>query len=144
MMVARVVTGFGAGTLTVLRTYAATASVPRDRLRVVSLGTAGFVLGLSFGPALQAGFTPIGDDGYHVGPLVLNMYTVPAFFMVIISLISCVVVVTLFKEDYAGIVKKDGDGENLFVVVPKYDVLPAVICIYLWIIVCMVGVNIEV
>ncbi|PIO73604.1 hypothetical protein TELCIR_04423 [Teladorsagia circumcincta] len=53
MMVARVVTGFGAGTLSVLRAYAATASVPRDRLRAVSLGTAGFVLGLSFGPAIQ-------------------------------------------------------------------------------------------
>ncbi|KHJ84842.1 hypothetical protein OESDEN_15439 [Oesophagostomum dentatum] len=53
MMGARLLTGFGAGTLSVLRAYAATASVPRDRLRAVSFGTAGYVLGLSFGPAIQ-------------------------------------------------------------------------------------------
>ncbi|KIH56141.1 hypothetical protein ANCDUO_13682, partial [Ancylostoma duodenale] len=53
MMGARLMTGFGAGTLSVLRAYAATASVPRDRLRAVSFGTAGYVLGLSFGPAIQ-------------------------------------------------------------------------------------------
>ncbi|EPB66547.1 hypothetical protein ANCCEY_14363 [Ancylostoma ceylanicum] len=53
MMAARLMTGFGAGTLSVLRAYAATASVPRDRLSAVSFGTAGYVLGLSFGPAIQ-------------------------------------------------------------------------------------------
>ncbi|KAK5968387.1 MFS domain-containing protein, partial [Trichostrongylus colubriformis] len=106
MMVARVITGFGAGTLSVLRAYAATASVPRDRLRAVSLGTAGFVLGLSFGPALQAAFTPIGPVGLHMGSIVLNMYTVPAFFMVVVSMVGCVVIVTLFEEDYAGIIDK--------------------------------------
>ncbi|KAK6041925.1 hypothetical protein COOONC_20570 [Cooperia oncophora] len=112
MMAARVVTGFGAGTLSVLRAYAATASVPRDRLRAVSLGTAGFVLGLSFGPAIQAAFTPIGDVGTHLGSIVLNMYTVPAFFMVVVSIIGCVIVVTLFEEEYAGIVKKDEKGSD--------------------------------
>ncbi|KHJ96799.1 hypothetical protein OESDEN_03234 [Oesophagostomum dentatum] len=53
MMGARLVTGFGAGTLSVLRAYAATASLPSDRLRAVSFGTAGMVLGLSAGPAIQ-------------------------------------------------------------------------------------------
>ncbi|EPB66590.1 hypothetical protein ANCCEY_14318 [Ancylostoma ceylanicum] len=80
-MAARLMTGFGAGTLSVLRAYAATASVPRDRLSAVSFGTAGYVLGLSFGPAIQAVFTPIGEVGFKIGPVVLNMYTVPAFFM---------------------------------------------------------------
>ncbi|KAK6027811.1 hypothetical protein OSTOST_06157 [Ostertagia ostertagi] len=96
MMVARVVTGFGAGSLSVLRAYAATASVPRDRLRAVSLGTAGFVLGLSFGPAIQAAFTP-WDIGIHMGRIVLNMYTVPAFFMVLVSIIGCVIVAISFE-----------------------------------------------
>ncbi|RCN35828.1 hypothetical protein ANCCAN_18297 [Ancylostoma caninum] len=115
MMGARLMTGFGAGTLSVLRAYAATASVPRDRLRAVSFGTAGYVLGLSFGPAIQAVFTPIGEVGFNIGSIVFNMYTVPAFFMVILSVICCFIVQFLFKEEYAGILKEeDKKGGILF------------------------------
>ncbi|KAK6053134.1 hypothetical protein COOONC_09363 [Cooperia oncophora] len=66
MLFARLLTGFGAGTLSVLRAYAATASTPRDRLSSVSFGTAGYVLGLSFGPAIQeeyAGIIEKNKDG---------------------------------------------------------------------------------
>ncbi|KIH46427.1 hypothetical protein ANCDUO_23521 [Ancylostoma duodenale] len=113
MMGARLMTGFGAGTLSVLRAYAATASVPRDRLRAVSFGTAGYVLGLSFGPAVQAVFTPIGEVGFSIGSVVFNMYTVPAFFMVILSVICCFIVQFLFKEEYAGILKEEDKKDSL-------------------------------
>ncbi|EPB66812.1 hypothetical protein ANCCEY_14095 [Ancylostoma ceylanicum] len=138
MMGSRLVTGFGAGTLSVLRAYAATASLPRDRLRAVSFGTAGMVLGLSVGPAIQAVFTPVGETGFMIGPVIFNMYTLPAFFM------------TLFEETYAGILmEEDSSGDvsyekKQFTVVPKYDLIPALICIYLWIVTCMVAINIEV
>ncbi|VDN19312.1 unnamed protein product [Cylicostephanus goldi] len=107
MLGARLLTGFGAGTLSVLRAHAATASVPKDRLRAVSFGTAGYGLGLSFGPAIQAVFTPIGEYGARIGALVFNMYTVPAFFMVILSVICCFVVQFLFKEEYSVIKQED-------------------------------------
>ncbi|EYC35217.1 hypothetical protein Y032_1109g3619, partial [Ancylostoma ceylanicum] len=144
MMGSRLVTGFGAGTLSVLRAYAATASLPRDRLRAVSFGTAGMVLGLSVGPAIQAVFTPVGETGFMIGPVIFNMYTLPAFFMVFLSIISCVIVHTLFEETYAGILMEEDSSEKQFTVVPKYDLIPALICIYLWIVTCMVAINIEV
>ncbi|KAL6738138.1 hypothetical protein Aduo_011717 [Ancylostoma duodenale] len=132
------------GTLSVLRAYAATASVPRDRLRAVSFGTAGYVLGLSFGPAIQAVFTPIGEVGFRIGPVVLNMYTVPAFFMVILSIVCCLIVQIFFKEEYAGIIKEEDKKDDLNIVIPKFDVVSALICIYLWVVSCMVATNIEV
>ncbi|VDL72390.1 unnamed protein product [Nippostrongylus brasiliensis] len=145
MMVARLVTGFGAGTLSVLRAYMATASSPKDRLRAVSFGTAGMVLGLSFGPALQAAFTPIGEEGFRIGPVLMNMYTLPSFFMVLLSILCCILVETFFVEEYAGIItEEDRNGEASFLVIPKFDIVPALICIYLWVITCMVAINIEV
>ncbi|CAJ0604380.1 unnamed protein product [Cylicocyclus nassatus] len=144
MLGARLLTGFGAGTLSVLRAYAATASVPKDRLRAVSLGTAGYVLGLSFGPAIQAVFTPIGEYGARVGILVFNMYTVPAYFMVVLSVISCFVIQFLFKEEYAGIISEEDKEGNPYMVIPNFDIVPALICIYLWVVSCMVATNIEV
>lgn len=62
--------------------------------------------------SLQAVFTPIGEGGFNIGRVILNMYTVPAFFMVILSVICCFIVHFLFKEEYAGIIKeedKNGD-----------------------------------
>ncbi|KIH65198.1 hypothetical protein ANCDUO_04482 [Ancylostoma duodenale] len=41
------------GTLGVLRSFIATASTSEDRVRAVSLGTAGLTTGLSLGPAIQ-------------------------------------------------------------------------------------------
>ncbi|ETN76999.1 hypothetical protein NECAME_00525 [Necator americanus] len=35
-------------------------------------------------------------------------------------------------------------AESQFTVVPKYDLIPALICIYLWVVTCMVSINIEV
>ncbi|VDK46206.1 unnamed protein product [Cylicostephanus goldi] len=133
MLGARLLTGFGAGTLSVLRAYAATASVPKDRLRAVAFGTAGYAV-----------FTPIGEYGARIGALVFNMYTVPAFFMVILSVICCFVVQFFFKEEYAGIISDEDKGGNPFMVVPKFDIVPALICIYLWVVSCMVATNIEV
>ncbi|KJH43777.1 transporter, major facilitator family protein, partial [Dictyocaulus viviparus] len=142
MMFSRLTTGFGAGTLSVLRAYTATASVPRDRLRAVSFGTAGLVLGLSSGPAIQAIFTIIGEDGFTIGSMIFNMYTLPAFFMVLLSFVCSVVVITIFKEDYVGIINQDKDkSDESYVVIPKFDLIPALICIYLWIIASMVEIN---
>ncbi|EYC36580.1 hypothetical protein Y032_0881g2839 [Ancylostoma ceylanicum] len=89
-------------------------------------------------------FTPIGEVGFKIGPVVLNMYTVPAFFMVILSIVCCFIVQLLFKEEYAGIIKEEDKKDDPNIVIPKFDVIPALICIYLWVVSCMVATNIEV
>lgn len=55
MLFARFFTGLGVGNIAALRVYAATASTPKDRMRAISFGTGGFVLGISFGPVISVG-----------------------------------------------------------------------------------------
>ncbi|VDL72389.1 unnamed protein product [Nippostrongylus brasiliensis] len=109
------------GTLGVLRSFIGTASNRKDRVRAVSLGTAGQTTGLSLGPAIQICFLPLGSEGYYIGPIALNMYTSAAFFMCAISLLSVVLVNTLFVEDYAGIISDDEKKGDPFLVIPKFD-----------------------
>ena len=111
MIGARLITGFGTGCSSVLRAYCATAAVPKDRLSAIAYGTAGWVLGLSAGPVIQAMFTPVGN-GWTVMSLVMDMYTLPAYFMTILALLSCVFVVLFMEEEYAGIIDvKELDGK---------------------------------
>uniref|UniRef100_A0A183F0T6 MFS domain-containing protein n=1 Tax=Gongylonema pulchrum TaxID=637853 RepID=A0A183F0T6_9BILA len=76
----------------------------------LSIGIGSFVFGLSIGPALQALFTPLGRTGFHAGTVVFNMYTVPAFLMVIVSIASIILLYTVFKEQYSGILRSDKCG----------------------------------
>lgn len=58
-------------------------------------------------------FTPVGK-GWTVGALVLNMYTLPAFVMVVITVLSCPVMWFFLSEEYAGVIdKKEQESETL-------------------------------
>ncbi|CAI4224329.1 unnamed protein product [Auanema sp. JU1783] len=144
MIIARFVTGCGAGCLSVLRAYLSMASLPCDRLKAISFGTAGYVLGLSLGPAVQACFTPFGEQGVQFLSVQLNMYTLPGYFMVLLSFLSILVMKLFFIEEYAGIIDKSTLNEDEKVFIPKFDVIPALICIYLWMVINMIATNIEV
>ncbi|KAK0414256.1 hypothetical protein QR680_007231 [Steinernema hermaphroditum] len=144
MIAARFVTGFGSGNLGVLRAYTSTASTAADRNKAISMGIAGFVLGLSVGPAIQSVFTPVGKQGFHIGPVIFNMYTIPAYIMVIISLFAIGLLYTVFSENYAGILSKEDRSSDPFTVLPKFDPIAAGICIYLWFMQNSVSTNIEV
>ncbi|XGW29448.1 hypothetical protein V3C99_008901 [Haemonchus contortus] len=89
-------------------------------------------------------FTPVGEHGFRLGSVIFNMYTMPAFFMVLLSIVCCIIIKLFFKEEYAGIIEKKQDEGKNFMVIPKFDMVPAVICIYLWMVSCMVATNIEV
>uniref|UniRef100_F1L0I9 Major facilitator superfamily domain-containing protein 8 n=2 Tax=Ascaris TaxID=6251 RepID=F1L0I9_ASCSU len=143
MLFARLLVGFGSGNLTVLRTYCAMASVQKDRAKAMSLAVGSFVLGLSIGPAIQSIFTPIGKEGFVALSLLFNMYTVPAMLMVFVSLLSIVLLVFLFEENYAGVIS-DTDKADPFIVVPKYDRMAAITCIYLWFMLQSIATNVEV
>ncbi|CAB01157.2 MFS domain-containing protein [Caenorhabditis elegans] len=142
MLSARVLTGFGVGNIAALRIYAATASTPRDRMKAISYGTGGFVLGISFGPVFSAFFTPIGENGWKLGSVSIDMFTVVAFLMAIVCLAACVIVQCFFKENYVGIIDKNESDSN--VVIPKYDLAGALTCIYLFMIVNIIATNVEV
>uniref|UniRef100_A0A8R1HJV7 MFS domain-containing protein n=1 Tax=Caenorhabditis japonica TaxID=281687 RepID=A0A8R1HJV7_CAEJA len=142
MLVARLLTGLGVGNIAALRVYAATASTSKDRMRAISFGTGGFVLGISFGPVTSAVFTPLGD-GFRIGFLVFNMYTVVAYLMALICLLVCAVIYFFFEESYVGIVTKE-EKEQDELVVSKFDGPAAIICIYLFMIVNIIATNVEV
>ncbi|CAB3396786.1 unnamed protein product [Caenorhabditis bovis] len=143
MMGARFLTGLGVGNLSMLRVYGAMASTPKDRMRAISYGTGGYVLGFSFGPVISAAFTPIGEAGLQLGGYQLNMYTVVALLMSLVCIIACFIVYFFFEESYAGIVEKEEKG-NEMVTIPKFDTIGALTCIYLFMIVGIIATNIEV
>uniref|UniRef100_A0A1I7X7P5 Sulfate_transp domain-containing protein n=1 Tax=Heterorhabditis bacteriophora TaxID=37862 RepID=A0A1I7X7P5_HETBA len=106
------------GTLGVLRGFIGTASTRKDRVRAVSLGTAGLTAGLSLGPAIQICFIPFGKEGFYFGPVVFNMYTMAAFFMLAglvmsthlqfaLNILSVILANKMFVENYAGIISDD-------------------------------------
>uniref|UniRef100_A0A914ZQT8 Major facilitator superfamily (MFS) profile domain-containing protein n=1 Tax=Parascaris univalens TaxID=6257 RepID=A0A914ZQT8_PARUN len=115
MLLARILTGVGSGNLGVLRAYTATASVESDRSKAMALGIAAFVVGQSLGPALQAIFSPIGAKGVWLGVVHLSMYTVPAYVMILLSMISIILLLFCFEEKYSGIIDIDEEkGEQTY------------------------------
>ncbi|CAJ0603064.1 unnamed protein product [Cylicocyclus nassatus] len=139
MLISRFGTGFGAGTLGVLRSFVATASTRKNRVRAVSLGTAGFTTGLSVGPAFQICFIPLGSTGFSIGPLIFNMYTSAAYFMFIVSILSVFLVQIYFVEDYAGIISDEEKKQDPFLVIPKFDRLAVIYLFYVWWMLCGVA-----
>ncbi|VDM99882.1 unnamed protein product [Thelazia callipaeda] len=120
------------------------ASVPRDRTKAISMSFGLFVLGLSIGPAVQTLFTPLGRSGVQIGAVCFNMYTAPAFLMVLVSLGSIVLLCTVFTETYSGLLRSDKSQQSLSTVIPKFDRIAASVCIFLWLTMQSIGINIEV
>uniref|UniRef100_A0A0N5C5K7 MFS domain-containing protein n=1 Tax=Strongyloides papillosus TaxID=174720 RepID=A0A0N5C5K7_STREA len=146
MVVSRLIVGFGSGCLGTLRAYVATSCLPNDRRRVVALGIASFVLGLSSGPAVQAVFTPFGDyTGKFFLGFTINMYTAPPLAMIILSIAAIIFFHFSFVETYVGIMKKvDLNDDEVAIKIPKYDKIAVCVCIYLWFAQQSVSTNIEV
>ncbi|CEF71202.1 Major facilitator superfamily and Major facilitator superfamily domain, general substrate transporter-containing protein [Strongyloides ratti] len=146
MIVSRLIVGFGSGCLGTLRAYVATSCLSKDRRRVVALGIASFVLGLSSGPAVQAAFTPFGEyTGKFFLGITINMFTAPPIAMIILSIGAIIFFHFTFVENYVGVIKKNNleDGETP-IKIPKFDKIAVCVCIYLWFAQQSVSTNIEV
>uniref|UniRef100_A0A915B2H6 Major facilitator superfamily (MFS) profile domain-containing protein n=1 Tax=Parascaris univalens TaxID=6257 RepID=A0A915B2H6_PARUN len=143
MLAARLVVGFGTGNLSVLRSYVAVGCAQKDRVRAVSLGIGMFVLGLSIGPAIMVVFTPLGPNGFRIGSFPVTMYNLPAIVMVIIAIAALIVLFTCFQEEYAGVINNK-KGASSEVILPKFDKIPAAICIAVWFALQCVATNSEV
>lgn len=126
----RLLCGVAGGIAGTVRGYVATASVPKDQHRAVSIGTVAWSLGIAAGPLVQAIVTPIGYPGYSTGPLHFNTYTASAFISIAAALILLVLLITVFKENYVGIdVRKEKDP---FHFVPKADLRAAILLMMAW------------
>ncbi|VDD85750.1 unnamed protein product [Enterobius vermicularis] len=131
MLVARIFVGFGTGNISVLRAYCATASTAKDRKRAMALCIAAFVFGQSLGPAVQSMFSPIKEQGFSIGTIQFNMYTIPAYFMILLSILSLILLFCFFEERYAGIMTRN-EEKDPYSVLPKFDKIAAAVMIYMW------------
>ncbi|KAK5966711.1 MFS domain-containing protein, partial [Trichostrongylus colubriformis] len=107
MMVARFCIGLGAGTVSVMRAYASTASTLKDRARAIAFIQASYVIGMTIGPGVPVAFVPLKYPGIVHGPLHLDMYTAPAWLATVICIVSLVLLVILLEENYAGVRETD-------------------------------------
>lgn len=96
------------GTVGVLRAYVSTASAPTDRVKAVAFSVASFTVGISIGPAIPAAFSPIGTNGYF------NMYTAPAYALIVLCIVCALVMSLAFVENYAAIVSKQQQKGKTF------------------------------
>uniref|UniRef100_A0A914Y5V2 Uncharacterized protein n=1 Tax=Panagrolaimus superbus TaxID=310955 RepID=A0A914Y5V2_9BILA len=118
-----------------LRLYASTASTVDDRSQSIGYFSCGQAIGAILGPVFQLAFSLLKFPGYQIyGLFNLNIYTAPAYCAILADIIGIIVLYTLFKEDYAGIVEKSIDDscekDNYkSMEVPKYDIVAVYVCL---------------
>ncbi|XP_017338676.1 major facilitator superfamily domain-containing protein 8 isoform X1 [Ictalurus punctatus] len=100
MLLARAFVGFGAGNVAVVRSYVAGATSLKERTGAMANMSACQALGFILGPALQAGLSFIGENGFSVDVvhLKLNMYTAPALLAACFGVINILLVVIVLRE----------------------------------------------
>uniref|UniRef100_A0A914YS16 Major facilitator superfamily (MFS) profile domain-containing protein n=1 Tax=Panagrolaimus superbus TaxID=310955 RepID=A0A914YS16_9BILA len=135
MLICRFVTGAGSGNVTLLRTYASTASTLKDRPRAIAFVTCGQALGMTCGPALQLIFTPLGYPGFQLfQTLTINLYTAPAYLACAMNFFGALALKFMFKENYAGIIETPSSPSQTkptsspFPSIPMYDITAVLIC----------------
>ncbi|KAJ1368916.1 hypothetical protein KIN20_030275 [Parelaphostrongylus tenuis] len=126
MVASRFFVGLGAGTVSVMRAYAATSSTLKDRARAITLIQAAYVIGMTIGPAIPVAFSPIGYPGWLLGPLHVDMYTSSAWFACFVCIASLILLLILLEEKYAGIQNEDEADYNPL---PNFHALPVFICV---------------
>ena len=106
-----------AGQISLLRSFASMASTSKDRARALALMAGAQSFSGTVGPAVQIIFTPLGAEGVPLfSGLKLSMYTAPAFLGCILSAVSLLVLLTAFRELYAGLEPTDeASGAKLVV-----------------------------
>ncbi|KAL2079456.1 hypothetical protein ACEWY4_025200 [Coilia grayii] len=100
MLMARAFVGFGAGNVAVVRSYVAGATSLKERTSAMANMSACQALGFILGPALQAGLSVIGETGWTLEliRLQLNMYTAPALLAACFGIINILLVILVLRE----------------------------------------------
>uniref|UniRef100_A0AC34Q924 Major facilitator superfamily (MFS) profile domain-containing protein n=1 Tax=Panagrolaimus sp. JU765 TaxID=591449 RepID=A0AC34Q924_9BILA len=109
ILIARFVTGCGSANVSLLKSYATSASTGSDRSKAIAYVTGGLALGSVIGPTFQLIFTPIGPKGFQVyQDLWINMYTCPALLASSANIAGMLMLVFLFKESYVDLIDANG------------------------------------
>lgn len=106
MMAARAISGSGTGNMSLLRSYASSASTSKDRGRALACVSGGIAVGVMMGPGMQIIFTPLGGAGKNIFGFNVNIYNSPAILSLVIDLLGLCVVHFAFQEEYLIDVKK--------------------------------------
>lgn len=138
LLVSRFVAGIGWAQVGLLKSFASSASINKDRSRATAFITGGIALGSVMGPAFQILFTWISYPGY---PICLNifgypnlclnisMFTAPALAASAVNIFLLFLQVFWFKESYVGIAKRKSDKENENLPkLPPFDWLAVAAC----------------
>ncbi|KAI1699631.1 major facilitator superfamily domain-containing protein [Ditylenchus destructor] len=129
LLLGRFITGMGSGNVSLLRTYASTASTSKDRHRAIAFVTCGQALGMTSGPAFQVLFTALSYPGIPLlGGIHMNLYTAPAWFACGMNAFGALALYFLFREEYAGLLdsqKSKNSGKNKL---PPYDLIAIFVC----------------
>uniref|UniRef100_A0AC35U2B7 MFS domain-containing protein n=1 Tax=Rhabditophanes sp. KR3021 TaxID=114890 RepID=A0AC35U2B7_9BILA len=150
-LVSRVLVGIGAASSGILRAYIATACIPEDRRKVVSLAIAMLVGGVTVGPLIQACFTGLGISHDKIGFFTINMFTMPAIVQLVIYIIGTIVFWLKFEPVFIGIEEpekskqsvEDQSMEDDRFVLPKYDMTAIVVCNFINFVQSSIGTNLE-
>uniref|UniRef100_A0A8C5M550 Major facilitator superfamily domain containing 8 n=1 Tax=Leptobrachium leishanense TaxID=445787 RepID=A0A8C5M550_9ANUR len=100
MLIARALVGFGSGNVAVVRSYVAGATSLSERTGAMANVCAFQALGFILGPAFQACFTFIGEQGviFQAIYLQVNMYTAPALMGALFGIVNIILVFAVFRE----------------------------------------------
>ncbi|KAI6213518.1 hypothetical protein M3Y94_00159800 [Aphelenchoides besseyi] len=132
LLISRLIVGAGSGNVSVLRSYASTASVDADRSKAIAYVTCGQSLGLVVGPAFQLLFLRLEHPGIKIfnSPLSLSLYTGPPWAAFFMNLMGLLMLYFMFKESYAGVIDSPAttDVEKSSTQIPKPDGLAVFIC----------------
>uniref|UniRef100_A0A0K0EE27 MFS domain-containing protein n=1 Tax=Strongyloides stercoralis TaxID=6248 RepID=A0A0K0EE27_STRER len=123
MIVSRIITGVGWSSVSLLRSYAATASTEKDRSRAVSIISGGLAFGVTIGPSLNLLFIGLGYPGISIlKNIYFHIYNMPSFLAVVANGCSLLAVKYIFVEKYVGIHKYEASKkEDSSMSLPKYD-----------------------
>jgi hypothetical protein len=117
------------GNMSMMQSYASTASLQKDRSRAIAIVTGGVSLGMCVGPGLQLFFTPLSYPGiplFHT--LHLNMYTAPPLACCFINIVALFILQFVFEEKYAGLANDRKQKKEDRVHVPPYDKTAVFLC----------------
>uniref|UniRef100_A0AC35U5K9 MFS domain-containing protein n=1 Tax=Rhabditophanes sp. KR3021 TaxID=114890 RepID=A0AC35U5K9_9BILA len=93
LLVARILTGLGAGVSSLVFAYLAIVSSNADRSRAIAMVTLSNSLGYIMGPGFQAIFSYFDYPGYPLfGVFHLNLYTIPAYIALIINFVAIFII----------------------------------------------------
>ena len=108
LIVAQTCLGIGSGTLGVTRAFVADVTAKRNRTTYMAWITAVQYGGFTVTPFVGSFFIFIlGDLDLRAGPLRLNKYTAPAYFMTVITAVTLVVLFAFFRDRQRISLQKD-------------------------------------